>query len=131
MSFWRPIFYQARWARVLPIKQTYGAIALLMVPTVVVALMADCALAAEMPKDFQGTWCTSSDTFKDGYMSEAADCEGNYRSVEITATGVKSPALSVACYAASFRGISTRAHDLGRSRRAGLYLRKKDCQQAD
>ena len=87
------------------IKRTSGpiyalVIALLMVPTVVVALMADCALAAEMPKDFQGTWCTSSDTLKDdwgAYNTEGADCEGNYSSVEITATGVKSPALSVSC----------------------------------
>jgi hypothetical protein len=87
------------------IKRTSGpiyalVIALLMVPTVVVALMADCALAAEMPKDFHGTWCTSSDTLKDdwgAYNTEGADCEGNYSSVEITATGMKSPALSVSC----------------------------------
>ena len=37
-------------------------IASLRVPAVALALMADCALAAEMPKDFQGTWCTDSDT---------------------------------------------------------------------
>jgi hypothetical protein len=72
----------------------------LMAPSVVVALMADCALAAEMPKDFQGTWCTSSDTLKDdwhAYNTEGADCEGN--SFEITATGVKSTALTVSCVA--------------------------------
>jgi hypothetical protein len=50
-------------------KQTCGriyslVIASLMVPTVVVALMAERALAAEMPEDFQGTWCTSNDTLK-------------------------------------------------------------------
>src|SRR5215469_3050646 len=28
------------------------------VPAVALALTADCPLAAEMPKDFQGTWCT-------------------------------------------------------------------------
>jgi hypothetical protein len=86
-------------------KQTCGriyslVIASLMVPTVVVALMAERALAAEMPEDFQGTWCTSNDTLKgdwDAYNTEGADCEGDYRSVEITATGVKSPALSVSC----------------------------------
>ena len=67
---------------------------------VALALMADCALAAEMPEDFQGTWCTSSDTLKDdwsAYNTEGADCEGDYSSVEITATTVKSPALSVSC----------------------------------
>src|SRR5215470_2723467 len=86
-------------------KQTCGpiyalVIASLMVPTVVVALMADCALAAEMPKDFHDTWCTSSDTLKgnwDAYNTEGADCEGDFSSVEITATEVKSPALSVSC----------------------------------
>jgi len=57
------------------------------VPAVALALTADCALAAEMPKDFQGRWCTSSDTLKDdwgAYNTEGADCEGN-------STGVKSP----------------------------------------
>jgi hypothetical protein len=75
-------------------------IASLMVPTVVVALMANCALAAEMPKYFQGTWCTDSDTLKDdwsAYNLEGADCQDNYSPVEITATGLKSPALSVSC----------------------------------
>ena len=75
---------QCRVGAVIMIKRTSGpiyalVIALLMVPTVVVALMADCALAAEMPKDFQGTWCTSSDTLKDdwgAYNTEGADCEG-------------------------------------------------------
>ena len=40
------------------------------------------------------------DTLKgdwDAYNTEGADCEGNYSSVEITATEVKSPALSVSC----------------------------------
>ena len=51
-------------------------IASLMVPAVPLALMADRALAAEMPKDFQGTWCTSSDTLKDwgAYNPDGADC---------------------------------------------------------
>src|SRR5262249_55925649 len=37
-------------------------IASLMVPAVPLALMADCALAAEpqMPEDFQGTWCADA-----------------------------------------------------------------------
>jgi hypothetical protein len=81
-------------------RGTYGAIALLMVPTVVVALMADCALAAEMPKDFQGRWCTGSETLKDDWYAYSAEtprgCEDD-DSVEIAATGVKSPALSVSC----------------------------------
>jgi hypothetical protein len=69
----------------------------LMVPTVALALMGDRALAVEMPKDFQGTWCTGSDTLKDwgGYNTEGADCQDN--SVEITATKVSIPALSVSC----------------------------------
>src|SRR5262245_7038598 len=82
------------------IKRTCGRIYALVIASLMVALMADCALAAEMPKDFQGTWCTSSDTLKDdwdGYDTEGADCVGDYRSVEITATGVKSLALSVSC----------------------------------
>jgi len=49
--------------------------------------------------DAQGlSWYTSSDTLKDdwsAYDTEGADCEGN--SVEITATAVKSPAISVSC----------------------------------
>jgi hypothetical protein len=75
-------------------------IALLMVPTVTLALMADRALAAEMPKDFRGTWCTSSHTLKDdwdAYNAEGADCSDDYSSVEITATKVSIPALSVSC----------------------------------
>src|SRR5438270_9655560 len=61
--------------------------------------MGDRALAAEMPKDFQGTWCTSSNTLKDdwsAYNTEGADCQDS-SSVEIIATGVKSSALSVSC----------------------------------
>ena len=85
------------------IKQTCGLIYALviasrMIPAVVVALMAGCALAAEMPKDFQGTWCTGSDTLKDdwaAYNTEDTDCQDN--SVEITATKVSIPALSVSC----------------------------------
>jgi hypothetical protein len=72
----------------------------IIIPAVALALMGDRALAVEMPKDFQGTWCTSSDTLKDdwgAYNTEGADCEGDYSSVEITATTVKSPALSVSC----------------------------------
>jgi hypothetical protein len=83
------------------IKRTCGpiyalVIASLIVPTVAVALMGDRALAVEMPKHFQGIWCTDSDTLKDwsGY-SDGADCQKN--SVEITATKVSIPALSVSC----------------------------------
>jgi len=78
----------------------------LMVPTVALALMAGRALAAEMPKDFRGKWCTDSNTLKDHWVAnqwaaynhpEDADCRDNYSSVEITTTEVKSPALSVSC----------------------------------
>ena len=87
------------------IKRTCGpiyalGIASLIVPAVALALIGDRALAAEIPKDFQGTWCTSSDTLKDdwsAYKSEGADCQDDFSSVEITATRVKSPALSVSC----------------------------------
>jgi hypothetical protein len=75
-------------------------IASLMVTGVALALTTDRAVAAEMPKDFQGTWCTSSDALKDdwgAYSTEGADCEGDFSSVEITATEVKSSALSVSC----------------------------------
>ena len=85
-------------------------IASLMVPAVALALMADCALAAEMPKDFQGNsfqrpWC-STDILKElkddldvarGRMPTAwpaSDCEDKRDSVEITATGVQSPTVS-------------------------------------
>jgi hypothetical protein len=57
------------------------------------------AASAEMPKDFQGTWCTSSNTLKDdwhAYSTEGADCD-DANSVEITATKVIIPALSVSC----------------------------------
>ena len=59
--------------------------------------MGDSALAVEMPEYFQGTWCTDSDTLKDwsGYNPEGAECQDN--SVEITATKVSIPALSVSC----------------------------------
>ena|SRR5438046_1117581 len=65
----------------------------LMVPTVALALMAGRALAAEMPKDFRGKWCTDSNTLKDHWVAnqwaaynhpEDADCRDNYSSVEIT-----------------------------------------------
>jgi hypothetical protein len=76
-------------------------IASLMVPAVALALMADRALAAEpqMPEDFQGTWCTSSDTLKNwsAYNPDGADCQDNDSSVEITATELKSSALSMSC----------------------------------
>jgi hypothetical protein len=83
-------------------KRTCGpiyalVIASLIVPAVALALMADCALAAEMPKDFQGTWCTNSDTLKGNWLPGGADCQDNYSSVEITATEVKSPGLSISC----------------------------------
>jgi hypothetical protein len=64
-------------------------------------LAASPTLAAEMPKDFQGTWCAHSDNLKDdwgAYNTKDADCESNNSSpIEITATVVKSPALSVSC----------------------------------
>jgi hypothetical protein len=82
------------------IKQTCGpiyalVIASLLAPAVALALMGGCALAAEMPKDFQGTWCTTSDTLKEWAGYEAADCQDNF--VEITATKVSIPTLSVSC----------------------------------
>jgi hypothetical protein len=64
-------------------------------------LAASPTLAAEMPKEFQGTWCTDSDTLKDDWCAyiKDADCDSNYSpfEIEITATVVKSPALSVSC----------------------------------
>jgi hypothetical protein len=69
---------------------------------VALALMADRALAAgpQMPDDFSGYWCASSDFPKDAWaayqVKEGGDC-GDWSSVEITATGVKSPALSMFC----------------------------------
>jgi hypothetical protein len=64
-------------------------IAPLVAPAVPLALVGDRALAAEMPKDFQGTWCTSSHTLKDDWHAyEGADCSDDYSSVEITATKV-------------------------------------------
>jgi hypothetical protein len=71
-----------------------------MAPAVALALVGDCALAAEMPEDFQGKWCTSSNTLKDdwhAYNVEGADCSHDYSSVEITATKVSIPALSMSC----------------------------------
>ena len=70
-------------------------IASLMVPTVALTLMANRALAAEMPKDFQGNsfqrpWC-STDILKelkdDVYNT---DCEDKRDSVEICHGGTKS-----------------------------------------
>jgi hypothetical protein len=73
----------------------------IIIPAVALALMGDRALAAEMPKDFQGTWCTSSNTLNDDWdaysAAEGADCSDDYSSVEITATKVSIPALSVSC----------------------------------
>jgi hypothetical protein len=94
-----------RGGAVIMIKRTSGliyvhVIASLMVPAVAPALMADCALAAEMPKDFQGTWCTSSNTLKDdwdAYNAEGADCSHDFSSVEITASKVSIPVLSASC----------------------------------
>jgi hypothetical protein len=71
--------------------------------TVLALLLATAANAAEMPKDFQGTWCTSNDTLKGdwyAYSTEVEDCQdnsSNFRPVEITATKVNIPALSVSC----------------------------------
>jgi hypothetical protein len=73
-------------------------IAPLVAPAVALALVGDRALASEMPKDFQGTWCTSSHTLKDDWHAyEGADCSDDYSSVEITATKVSIPALSMSC----------------------------------
>jgi hypothetical protein len=88
---------------VIMIKRICGpiyahVIASLMVPAVALASMGDRALAVEMPKYFQGTWCTDSDiTLKDwsGYNPDGADCPD--LSVEITATKVSIPALSMSC----------------------------------
>jgi hypothetical protein len=56
------------------------------------------ANAAEMPKDFRGTWCASSDTIEDDWSAyEGADCPDGYSSLEITATRVNIPALSMSC----------------------------------
>jgi hypothetical protein len=86
-------------------------IASLMVPAVALALMAGRALAAEMPKEFQGNsfqrpWC-STDILKElkddldaardirtVSNGEPSDCEDKRDSVEITATGVRSPTVS-------------------------------------
>jgi hypothetical protein len=85
-------------------KQTCGliyalVIASLMFPAVALALVADCALAAEMPKDFQGIWCPTirGVTLKNMLAHNRDDCESNEDSLEITATEVKSSALSVSC----------------------------------
>jgi hypothetical protein len=75
---------------VIMIKRICGpiyahVIASLMVPAVALASMGDRALAVEMPKYFQGTWCTDSDiTLKHwgGYNPDGADCPD--LSVEIT-----------------------------------------------
>src|SRR5262245_34619409 len=82
-----------------------------MVPAVALALMAGRALAAEMPKEFQGysfqrPWC-STDILKElkddldaardirpVSNGEPSDCEDKRDSVEITATGVRSPTVS-------------------------------------
>jgi len=62
-------------------------------PSLIVAL--DRALALEMPKYFQGTWCIASDTLKEWAGYEAANCQ--YNSVEIAAMKVSISALSVSC----------------------------------
>src|SRR5213080_1752683 len=69
---------------------------LLLIAAALLALTGG-ASSVEMPKDFRGTWCTDSDILKDwgGYNSEGADCQDN--SVEVTATKVSIPALSVSC----------------------------------
>jgi hypothetical protein len=75
---------------------------------IIAALLAatSASVAAEIPKEFRGTWCTGNDTFKKngghsgmGYNVEgASECQDNLVSVvEITATGLKSPALSLSC----------------------------------
>ena len=80
--------------------QIYALVIAPLVAPVALALVGDCALATEMPKDFQGTWCTSSRTLKDdwhAYDTEGADCSDDYSTVEITATKVSIPALSISC----------------------------------
>src|SRR3954462_12287980 len=47
--------------------QIYALVIAPLVAPVALALVGDCALATEMPKDFQGTWCTSSRTLKDDW----------------------------------------------------------------
>jgi hypothetical protein len=48
-------------------KHSCGPIYALVIALLIVSVVAmtDCALAAEMPKDFQGIWCTEVDTLKD------------------------------------------------------------------
>ena len=88
------------------IKRTCGSIyalviALLIVPAVALALMGDRALAVEMPSTFRvhGAPVTAPSLRTIGALiiPEGADCQDDYSSVEITATRVKSPALSVSC----------------------------------
>ena len=76
-------------------------IASLIVPGGALALMADRALAAEMPKKFQGNsfqrpWCSTDilKELKDDLGAYNTDCEDKRDSVEITATGVRSPTMS-------------------------------------
>jgi hypothetical protein len=77
----------------------------LMVPAVALALMADRALPAEpqMPESFQGTWCVPSDST--GRLAELlSDVVSCLKldtvpeiEIEITATNVNSPAISMSC----------------------------------
>ncbi len=96
--------YPCKIEAALMIKRTYSSIYFLLVASLAsggaLAWTPDCALAAEIPKDFQGRWCTISKSLKDGWgasSTEGADCEGDYSLIEITATDVKIPALSVSC----------------------------------
>src|SRR5262249_20729480 len=91
-------------------------IASLMVPAVPLALMADCALAAEpqMPEDFQGTWCADAGVpglyapsvysyrniipCKSPRLPPSASAEGSpLVEIEVTSTQVNSRGARVSC----------------------------------
>ena len=55
------------------------------------------ALGAEMPKEFQGKWCTESNTLEGDWDAYNAEDDLYCNHVNITATEVKSPELSVSC----------------------------------
>jgi hypothetical protein len=70
--------------------------------TVLVLLIATitAASAAEMPKEFQGTWCSTSLTLKGDWRAHDLEhgCDSDdRRPAEITAAKVNIPALSISC----------------------------------
>jgi hypothetical protein len=79
-------------------------IASLMVPAVALALMADRALAAgpQMPKPFQGTWCSNDEfTLRSRFSSyHEGPCDSEIE-MEITATDVttevNNPSIPMSC----------------------------------